>query len=80
MGLTLTSLCKSDRKDIIVTLNWVILEDCIVKQIFVAMYITIISPFLRLDMTDFSSSSIKRMITIYFNTYIAKGYYCYILL
>ena len=78
MGLILTSLCKSDRKDIMVTLNWVILEDLYIQTyIFVARYITIMSPLLCLDTTGCSSSSIKRMITIYLNTYIAKGYYCY---
>ena len=81
MLLTLTSLCKTDLKDMIITLNRVILEDLYIQTyIFVAGYITIISPLLCLDMTGCSSSSIKRMITTYLNTYIAKGYYCYFLL
>ena len=81
MLLILTSLCKSDLKDMIVTLNRVIMEDLYIQTyIFVARYITIISPLLRLDMTGCSSSSIKGMITIYLNTYLAKGYHCYILL
>ena len=38
------------------------------------------SPLLCLDMAGCSSSLIKRIITIYLNTYIANGYYCYFLL